>query len=108
MTQLEKLKKAIDNFAKVQRKHASLGAEDTEPDGTFQVQLVRAAKGKEVKVPTTAHGWELYSDRPGSGRAARSLATACQRCVDVIHACPLGESGAVIGYLRDYCWRVEW
>lgn len=107
MSKLEELEAAIAEFEKAQAKYARFGAQDTEPDAVFQARLVRAAKGGNVRIPTDPEGWELYSDMRGAQVAADALFMACLKCVEVIEETPLGESQAVVKYLVDYCWRVD-
>lgn len=106
MSALDELKKRITAFEKAQRKWAKAGAADTEPDGLWQVRLVRALEGKDPNVPTTAEGWELYTTNPEAEKAAAELAAACKDACDFIKSVPLGESGPVREYLEAYCWRV--
>lgn len=104
-THLDALKKTIKQFEAAQQKYREFGAQDTEPDGVFQGVLMRAIKGKDAKVPTTGRGWELYASSMDCTEAANALAETAMACVRQISACPLGESAAVIEYVKDYCWR---
>lgn len=106
-SKLDTLKGLIREFEKVQAKYAKRGAQDTEPDGVFHFILVGTAKGKTVRVPTTVEGWELYSGAD-SEQAARDLAEAAQKCVDLLKTVTLAESEAVRKCLADYCWRCDW
>ncbi len=105
---LQELKKLIKEFETFQAKYAKQGAQDTEPDGVFQVCLVRAFKGKDVKVPDTPEGWELYSETRGAKDAAFTLSAAAWACVNFIRGIPICEAEPVQKYLEDYCWRVSW
>ena len=98
---LELIKNRIVQFEKLQDELSNFGARDTEPDGIFQEQLVRAVLGKSVKVPTGTRSWELYSGS-GSGSASKRLHDACQGIVDLIQSCPNKE---IKEYLKEYCWR---
>lgn len=105
---LNELKSLIKKFKTTQSKWAKTGASDTEPDGVFQVLLVRAFKGKKPEVPRTVDGWELYSKTPGNGLAATLLARTAEVCVKCIESATLAEASAIENFLRDYCWRVTW
>lgn len=102
------LEKLIGAFEQAQSKYRRFGAGDTEPDGVFHRCLVRAFKGGTFEVPTTAQGWELYSDMPGAGVAARALAARTKKCVEFIQSVPLACSDAVRRWLEEYCWRCDW
>ncbi len=105
---LEQLRLAVKEFEKTQKRFAKFGATDTEPDAIFQRLLVRAFQGKAPKVPVTADGWDLYVGDDGDEVAASNLYRQAKACVDLINACPLGQSGLLEKFLRDYCWRVGW
>lgn len=105
-SRLDKIKAAIKEFEGVQKKYARWGARDTEPDGVFQVQLMRAFRGKKPQVPYDGNGWELYDSSMDCTTAASALHNACRKVVDLIESCPLSESREVGKYLESYCWRV--
>lgn len=107
MAAVDELKKVVAEFEKLQDKFADFGASDTEPDGVFQVVLVRAFKGKDY-LPTTAHDWELYSDMPGSAEVAKKLTAVALKARDLIRDTKISESGPMREYLEGYCWRVDW
>lgn len=111
MTVLDELKALIKAFEAAQEADAKYGATDTEPDGTFQVLLARAWKGRAAAVPTTARGWELYADEPGAEAAAGRLAAAARACVDFLaglDARPYGQVEEARLWLEAHCWRVDW
>lgn len=99
------LEKAVVAFEKVQRKHAKLGAGDTEPEYQFHNALRHAVQGRR-QVPVTAGQWELFDEQPGAEGAARELRRACERAVDVVLEARLADRPELIRFLRGYCWRV--
>jgi len=102
---LGKLKAAIEAFEAAQSLYHEHGAEDTEPDVVFQRLLADVVNGKTgVKVPTTIVGWQLYKQK-GAGQAAKVLATAANKVVNVIKNTTGDKLGPVRDYLREYCWR---
>jgi len=107
MTRLEQLKALVAAFEQAQQTYAKTGASDTEPDGIFQVLLIKALKGKAVTVPISRDGWELYSENEKSDEAATALHKAATACVDCILASPISGSEELCKYLEDYCWRVS-
>ena len=110
MSLLDEFQKLVKQFEKVQRKYAKFGAEDTEPDGVFQVLLVRAFRGKKPEVPTTVRGWQVY-DKPRADLVAAALAAAAAACVESLATLddkPHGQVKEVEESLKDYCWRVDW
>lgn len=94
------IKEAVKNFEQTQSKFRSFGATDTEPDTIFQSLLRKAMSNKEFEVPTTPNGWELYSDMPGVDEAAKELAEAAKKCVEII-----SEAGQISSFIKSYCWR---
>jgi hypothetical protein len=102
---LEAVKAAIKYFEKTQEKYREYGAYDTEPDSIFQNILNKAIDGKDVKIPQTGEGWELYSSSVDCAEAAAALHLAALGAVQAIFACPIRESRAVREYVKDYCWR---
>lgn len=101
---LELIKNRIAQFEKLQDELGDFGATDTEPDGIFQEQLVRAVLGKSVTVPHSPRSWELYSGS-GSGTAANRLYDACKGVVDLIQSSP--NKKEIKKYLKEYCWRCK-
>lgn len=64
------------------KKHRDFGTMDTEPQCIFESLIRKALKGKEVEIPTTAEGWEIY-DKEGSDIVAASMAEAAHPCVQM-------------------------
>jgi hypothetical protein len=64
------------------QKHRAFGAMDGEPAAVFRSLLRRALKGKDVTVPTSASGWELYASERGADVAAAELAAEAKPCVE--------------------------
>ena len=65
------------------QKHRAFGAMDGEPAAVFRGLLRRALKGKDVTVPVSASGWELYASESGSNSAAAELAAEAKPCVEL-------------------------
>ena len=107
-TTLDLIKNKIKEFEKLQHELSRFGAADSEPDGVFQVQLVRAITGKEAKVPNDSHGWELYTGTKGVKAAAKRLHDVCRETVVLIQEAKVAEYKPIRDYLKDYCWRVTW
>lgn len=89
---MSKLAEAYEAFREVQSKYASFGAYDTEPRSVFYRLIADIHDGKEPEVPTTARGWQLYSDMPGVGVAARALAAAARKAVKAAKADAIGTA----------------
>jgi len=106
-SRVDQIRDAVKEFEGVQKKWASYGAYDSEPDGVFQGLLVRAFRGKKPKVPYSGDGWELYDSSMDCNQAASALHDAARKVVDLIETCPLVESNAVKSYLEGHCWRIE-
>ena len=110
LSKLDEFQRLVKNFEAVQTQYRRCGAEDTEPDGVFQVIIVRAFKGEPTAIPTTSQGWQLYSMKRASPTAARRLADAALLCTQYLSSVELTrqEAQEFESYLRDYAWRVEW
>jgi len=63
--------------------HRQFGACDSEPQHIFRGLIRRALKGKPVTIPTTAQGWEIYSDMDGADIVAATLAADVEPCVEM-------------------------
>ena len=72
---------AVEEFRSAQEEYQNFGAWDTEPRCVFRLLIEDLYEGKEVKVPTTIRGWQLYSTVPGSGKAAKALAKAARAAI---------------------------
>ena len=104
---VEKMRKAFSEFEKIQNRFAKYGATDTEPDSIMQLVVAKhlGLRAGEKKFPTSAEGWELYSDMDGAGAAAHSLTEGAKSLVTKIQ--PLYEkSGLVRNEILGYLWRV--
>lgn len=95
---LDQIRTAIKQFERVQRAWGSFGAQDTEPNAVFASLMRKAVKGKPVDIPTTGDGWELYASTMDCSQAAAALHQAAKAAVDIVQACPIGESAE----LRDF------
>jgi hypothetical protein len=73
----------VARFNHTCQKHRDFGACDSEPHHIFDNLIRRALKGKPVTIPTTAQGWELYSDMDGADIVAASLANDAEPCVEM-------------------------
>lgn len=107
MTQVEQLKQALANWDRASEYYDNLGAADTEPECVFQSLLVKAFRGDDVTVPTSAHQWSLFTYSMNCDAAAHALYVAAQDVVDVIQNCPVKYLKYLKPILSDYCWRVR-
>jgi hypothetical protein len=104
---IQEVKDAVQAFGTVQDKWLERGAGDTEPDGEFQVVMVKAAEGERA-IPETPRDWQLYSynteEWEKSLPAAEELKKAAEVVADTIirHM----DSVEVQKYIEDFCWRV--
>lgn len=101
----EAVKAAIKHFEDIQTKYREYGARDTEPDGVFQGILWGVINDKDVSIPMSGDGWELYANSMDCAAAASALHLACLAVVQQIFACRIAERKKIREYLRDYCWR---
>ncbi len=90
---------ALKKFEQAQKAYMHFGAWDTEPRGVFADLIEDTYRGKEVTVPTTVSGWQLYSEMKGNGLAAAALTRAARRAIEAAKHDTLG----VARYVRD-CW----
>ena len=75
---------AADAWYATAEKFARFGACDTEPRAEFaQIVLDLAHYGQPPQVPTTVHGWQLFSEMKGNGLAAIALTRAARRVVEI-------------------------
>lgn len=88
---------AVKKFEQAQQAYMHFGAWDTEPRGVFADLIEDTYRGKEVTVPTTVEGWQLYSDMKGNGLAAAALTRAARRAVEAAQHDTLG----VARYIND-------
>ena len=72
---LENVKLHIQDFENLQRKHIDYGARDTEPREEFHAIVRRAVTGEPFGEPR----WELFSRKPGNGRASRELTSQARK-----------------------------
>lgn len=81
---------AVKKFEQAQESYAHFGAWDTEPRGVFADLIEDTYQGKEVTVPTTVSGWQLYSEMKGNGLAAAALTRAARRAIEAAKRDTLG------------------
>lgn len=79
----EEVKTAIAGMYALMDRLSKFGASDTEPRGVFADILRAQADGEDAKVPSTAAGWQLFSDMTGADDAARRLHDEAVRVVEV-------------------------
>ena len=103
---ITKLQKAHENFDVVQRKLSKFGANDTEPNGVYQREVLNAIKGLPFK-PLTADDWQLYTCGMKCGMAAKRLNHALQKVVNVILCAPLKDRQALVEWFKTWAWRVD-
>jgi hypothetical protein len=102
---LEAIKDAVKNFQATQQKYCKYGAYDTEPDSVFQGILWKIIHDKDVNIPQTGDGWELYAASMDCSEAAAALHASCLCVVQAIWACPHKDMREVRKHIEDYCWR---
>jgi len=88
-----KLNDAIKAFQDAQDKYSEYGAYDTEPRCVFADLLENAVEGREVIVPRSGDGWQLYTASMKCGIAARGLHSAAKKAVDAIKGAPVNSLG---------------
>jgi hypothetical protein len=62
-------------------RYAEFGASDTEPRAEFAEIVIALVGGFEPVIPTTVHGWQLFSEMKGNGFAAAALTRAARKVV---------------------------
>jgi hypothetical protein len=78
--------------------HSAYGASDTEPRAVFAQILSEQLAGLDPYIPTTAEGWQLYSDMRGSACVAGKLAGAAASAVKAMNGDHRGAVEAVRYY----------
>ena len=73
----------VARFNKTCQANSHFGACDSEPQHIFRGLIRRALKGKPVTIPTTAQGWEIYSDMDGADKVASLMADAAGPAVEM-------------------------
>ena len=84
------LQHALDELRATQSRYARFGASDTEPRGVVAGFLDALHRGVEPEIPTTAEGWQLFSDMDGSAAVAARLHAAATAVVVAAKADALG------------------
>ena len=100
------LKEAHEHFRTVQRKLATFGANDTEPDGEYEVAFRSALHGLPFQ-PLTAEQWQLYTASMKCDMAATRLNHALQRVANALSVVTLAERPAVLVWVKTWAWRVD-
>lgn len=67
------IKTAIGEMYELMGKYSAYGASDTEPRGEFADILHDHLEGRDVTIPDTARGWQLFSSMAGADDVARIL-----------------------------------
>ena len=107
LTKLDELKYEIKNMENLMEMFSDFGAADTEPDGVFQLYLVRFYKGKTT-IPER-DGWDLYSSSmKGWEDVEDKLNKQLLIIKDITLDIPRDQNEELEKYLRDYIWRVDW
>ena len=88
---------AVKKFEQAQKAYMNFGAWDTEPRGVFADLIEDTYRGKEVTVPTTVSGWQLYGEMRGNGLAAAALTRAARRAIEAAKHDTIG----VARYVND-------
>jgi phytoene/squalene synthetase len=104
---VSELETKIQQFEDVSLEYVDYGARDSEPDGEFQLALVKAIQGKR-EIPQTAEDWQLLTVTRDCSKAATALTAACTEIVDAIMNSPISDANYLSAYLKEYCWRVAW
>ncbi|MCK6597370.1 MAG: hypothetical protein L6Q37_03330 [Bdellovibrionaceae bacterium] len=99
----ESIKKEIVAFENLQKKYASVGADDSEPDYIFQLVIFYAIT-KDPIDRNKLIAWELYEDEPLAEEAAEMLTNQAWKVYDLIQ-----KSASLEDFkeLRKYCWRLD-
>lgn len=92
----------IKKFEELQEKFSHFGADDSEPDGIFQM-MVALAITKDPIEHGEAIDWDLY-DQPGFEQAAAELTAQTWKIYDSILK---WATPADIEELKRYCWRLD-
>jgi hypothetical protein len=100
---LDKVKKLVEEFEQVQDYYNDFGAYDSEPQAVFQCLLRKGFEGKDVVVPKTGYGWELYTRTMDCEEPAAKL---CEKASEVVNAVIEARGNEeVMEFLENYCWR---
>lgn len=84
------VKEAIRRFHKLQEEYKNCGAIDSEPYHIFRRVVRDALEGKQVRIPNSVLGWQLYSGET-SNAASVSLTRAAREVVRLIGNCRLDD-----------------
>jgi len=103
---VDHVKAAIEAFYEAQRRHASKGAQDTEPTGVFNQVVRQAYHGQNPSVPLSGEEWVLYTISMQCDNAARSLAAACAKVVEAIKVVPLSDRDELRSLIDHYGIRL--
>lgn len=97
------VKQKIAEMFGVMDKYEEFGASDTEPRAVFSGLLEDLANGQEPEVPSTARGWQLFSDMEGNEIAAAVLHDKAIEVLTAANADHLGFREAIEYY---YGWTI--
>lgn len=91
---------AVAAFYATQDRYAAFGACDTEPRTEFISLLEDMFEGREVKVPRTADGWQLYTGegQKGVGLAAAALTRSMNHVIEAARA----DLPALAKFVREW------
>lgn len=103
---LKAIQTAHDQMDKLQRKHAKLGANDTEPDMVYHNAVRDAFGGKPFK-PLSADGWDLFIRKEGAEDAAKQLNLQTKKICDLILKLKVAEMDPVREWARGVFWRAQ-
>lgn len=102
----ESVKAALKNFAQIQARYRSFGAEDTEPRNIFANIVEKLVEdGDELEIPTTGDGWELYASSMNCDEAAKALHAAATEVVRLVNDCPMRDMQKVRKHINNYWGR---
>jgi chromosome segregation and condensation protein ScpB len=84
----------VQGFDKCCQDFREYGACDSEPQSIVRALIRNALKGRQVNIPTTASGWELYSSMEDADIVAGLLAERAK---------PLVEMARQASKIAEYC-----
>ena len=97
----EELKTKIEEFHEIMSEYSNFGATDTEPRWQFKNSIRKALIG-ERSVPSSARGWELYTNMEEAESASGVLTKECADLVDDILSSSIRDMDELIEAAKYY------